>query len=100
MVLLGAVSTLVIAILMAATLSMLLFAGRAWRRSRSTRQSGPDADEALRRHPAGRARQVFEDESFDHQGRPPRSPVGPDDDPDFINALEWRIRGGENDPPL
>lgn len=100
MVLLGAVSTLVIAVLMAATLSMLLFAGRVWRRSRSARRPGPGADAALRRHPAGRARQVFQDEPFDDPRLPPRSPVGPDDDPEFINALEWRIRGGEDDPPL
>ena len=75
MVLLGAVSTLVIAVLMAATLGAV----------------GPEADDALRRHPAGRAR---------HGGTAERNPapvIGPDDDPEFINSLEWLIRGGEPD---
>ena len=62
MMLLGAVSTLVIALLMAATLGMLLLTGRVWRRS-----------------------------------RPSWPPRGPDDDPEFINALEWLVRGGDPD---
>ena len=37
MMLLGAVSTLVIALLMAATLGMLLLTGRVWRRTRPPR---------------------------------------------------------------
>ena len=58
MMLLGAVSTLVIALLMAATLGMLLLTGRVWRRTRPPwPPRGPSADDALRRHPAGRARQ-------------------------------------------
>jgi hypothetical protein len=84
MVLLGAVSTLVIAVLMAATLGVLLVTGRAWRRRRRPRQPGPGADDALRRHPAGRARH-------------PRSAIGPEDDPEFISSLEWLIRGGDPD---
>ena len=90
MVLLGAVSTLVIAVLMAATLGALLVTGRAWRRRRAPGQPGPAADDALRRHPAGRARHGTE------EGNP--GPVtGPDDDPEFIDSLEWLIRGGEPD---
>jgi len=91
MVLLGAVSTLVIAVLMAATLGTLLLTGRAWRRRRAPGRPGPDADDALRRHPAGRARHGGTGE-----GNPP-SAIGPDDDPEFINSLEWLIRGGEPD---
>ena len=87
MMLLGAVSTLVIALLMAATLGMLLLTGRVWRRTRpSWPPRGPDADDALRRHPAGRAR---------HEAGSPGPVIGPDDDPEFIHALEWLVRGGD-----
>ncbi len=91
MMLMGAVSTLVIALLMAATLGMLLLTGRIWRRAKPPGPPpapGPprppvmSADDALRRHPAGRALGY------------PRPAIGPDDDPEFINALEWMIRGG------
>lgn len=91
MVLLGVVSTLVIAVLMAATLGALLLTGRAWRRRWPPRQPGPAADDALRRHPAGRAR---------HGGTAKGDPgpaIGPDDDPEFISSLEWLIRGDEPD---
>jgi len=91
MVLLGAVSTLVISVLMAATLGALLVTGRAWRRRRAPRQPGPAADDALRRHPAGRAR---------HGGAGEGDPgpvIGPDDDPEFITSLEWLIRGEDPD---
>jgi hypothetical protein len=92
MMLLGAVSTLVIALLMAATLGMLLLTGRVWRRTRpSLHPGGPAADDALRRHPAGRAR---------HEAGYPGPAIGPDDDPEFINALEWLVRGGEPDEDL
>ena len=92
MMLLGAVSTLVIALLMAATLGMLLLTGRVWRRSRSSwPPRGPDADDALRRHPAGRARS---------EARYPGPVIGPDDDPEFIDALEWLVRGGDPDEEL
>ena len=91
MVLLGVVSTLVIAVLMAATLGALLLTGRAWRRRRPRGRPGPAADDALRRHPAGRAR---------HGGPGEENPgpaIGPDDDPEFISSLEWLIRGGDPD---
>jgi hypothetical protein len=92
MMLLGAVSTLVIALLMAATLGMLLLTGRVWRRARPPRHPGGlAADDALRRHPAGRAR---------HEAAYPGPAIGPDDDPEFINALEWLVRGGEPDEEL
>ena len=92
MVLLGAVSTLVIAFLMAATLGMLLLTGRAWRRpGQGWPPPGPRADDALRRHPAGRAR---------HEAGHRRPVIGPDDDPEFINALEWLVRGADPDEEL
>ena len=93
MMLLGAVSTLVIALLMAATLGMLLLTGRVWRRTRPPSQPPrPEADDALRRHPAGRARHGGPDGPAY-----PQSVIGPDDDPEFINALEWLVRGGDPD---
>lgn len=90
MMLLGAVSTLVIGVLMAATLGILLLTGRLWRRTRSPRLPGPEANDALRRHPAGRARNGV---GSGYSG----AVIGPEDDPEFINALEWMIRGGEPD---
>jgi hypothetical protein len=91
MVLLGVVSTLVIAVLMAATLGGLLLTGRAWRRRRPRGRPRPAADDALRRHPAGRARHGGTGEVN------PEPAIGPDDDPEFISSLEWLIRGGEPD---
>jgi|SRR5579863_3150815 hypothetical protein len=94
MMLLGAVSTLVIALLMAATLGMLLLTGRMWRGTRRLpRRPGPAADDALRRHPAGRARHGMTDEGVQF----PPSVIGPDDDPEFINTLSWLIRGDDPD---
>src|SRR5262249_61289150 len=93
MVLLGAVSTLVIAVLMAATLGALLLTGRAWRRGRAPGQPGPAADDALGRHPAGRAR---------HGGTADGNPgpaIGPGDDAEFIKSLGWAVRGGTGGQP-
>src|SRR5215467_6014135 len=66
------------------------------RRLRAAFRPGPDADAALRRHPAGSGRRVPAVTSRDLSG--PLSaqfapPVGPDDDPEFIDALERLIRG-------
>lgn len=96
MMLLGAVSTLVIALLMAATLGMLLVTGRVWQRRRPPRLPGPEAGDALRRHPAGRARQSFPDSAVPAPG----SVLGPDDDPEFIDSLDWLIHGGNPDAEL
>jgi len=60
---------------------------------------GLDADAALRRHPAGRARQDWTAEAWpdeadggaDNEARSPR-PVGPDDDPEFLLYLDRVIR--------
>jgi len=96
MMLLGAVSTLVIALLMTATLGMLLLTGRVWRRTRLPPLPGPEANDALRRHPAGRARHDL------LEARAPlsRSVIGADDDPDFINALSLLIRGDNPDTEI
>ena len=69
-------------------------------RLRAAFRPGPDADAALRRHPAGRGRRVSAVTPRDLSG--PLSgqfapPVGPDDDPEFIDALERLIRGDGDD---
>jgi len=46
-------------------------------------QRWTEADDAVARHPAGRAR----------GGDPAKGPKGPDDDPDFLRALDRVIRG-------
>ena len=51
--------------------------GRYFRRGRWT-----DADDAVARHPAGRARTSAS-----------MMPAGPDDDPEFLRALDRAIRG-------
>ena len=73
------------------------------RRLRATFRPGPDAESALRRHPAGRGRRVSgatpsDVGSLSAQFAPP---LGPDDDPEFIDALERLIRGdgGYDDAP-
>jgi hypothetical protein len=45
-----------------------------------------DSDDAVARHPAGRAR-IFD------AGAARRPPKGPDDDPEFLRALDRTIRG-------
>jgi hypothetical protein len=102
MMLLGALSALLIAALLAAASCAWLLAGQAlWRRRRSQRAS-LDAQAALRRHPASR---VMPDRSGQCPPAPegiwshPPNPAGPDDDPDFIRALERLIRGGGPDQP-
>jgi hypothetical protein len=61
---------------------------------------GPDAEAALRRHPAGRARQEMADEMYFQDlldGADPAEeavalPTGPDDDPDFLSYLDRVVR--------
>jgi hypothetical protein len=57
---------------------------------------GPDAEAALRRHPAGRARYDMADEN-DFPGLAGASPApiwptGPDDDPEFLSYLDRVVR--------
>ncbi len=96
MMLLGALSALLIAALLAAaTFAWLLAGGALWRPRRPAR-SGLDAQAAFRRHPAGRSRRADQADPF-ALGQADTSPdlgqpAGPDDDPDFISALERLIR--------
>jgi hypothetical protein len=60
---------------------------------------GLDADAALRRHPAGRARQDMPGETYlqdvadGPQGAPASEwPAGPDDDPEFLRYLDRVVR--------
>ena len=97
MVLLGALS----ALLIVASLAVLRYTwragSRARRRSRAAFRPGPDADAALRRHPAGGGRHAAL-APVDQPGAPSPpwpGPTGPDDDPEFIDALERLIRGDD-----
>jgi hypothetical protein len=98
---LGALAALLIAALLAAaTYAWLLVGGVLWPRQVGRR--GQDVQAAFRRHPAARSRGV---EYFERPRPAPgtctprgRRPVGPDDDPEFISALERMIRGGGQEP--
>src|SRR5215472_1257272 len=59
------------------------------------RPPGPDAEAALRRHPAGRGRHAAMVPGEMAGAVPSQwsAPLGPDDDPEFIDALERLIRG-------
>jgi hypothetical protein len=108
MVLLGAVSALLIVV----TLAALRYArraaggarrgsraaGRARRRSRAVFPRGPGADAALWRHPAGRGRHAALVPADQAGQRSPHwtGPTGPDDDPEFIDALARLIRGDDS----
>jgi hypothetical protein len=66
---------------------------------------GADAEAALRRHPAGRARHDLSGETLHYLGgqqdrQATAWPVGPDDDPDFLHYLDCVIRDlREDDDP-
>jgi hypothetical protein len=93
-----------------ALLTIMLFAAAryAWRAASNRRRRprpylwprpGPDADAAVRRHPAGRGRHatlVPGDLAGTLSAQWP-APTGPDDDPEFIDALERLIRGDGDD---
>jgi hypothetical protein len=98
MVLLGVLSALLIAGLLVGGMWVWWLAGRTFPRPRPRRTSpdGRGAQAAIRRHPAGRERWHEPDglrALGQPGGRPPRRPTGPDDDPEFISALERLIRG-------
>jgi hypothetical protein len=102
MMLLGALSALLIAALLAAATCAWLLTGRALWRPRQPPHGGFDAQAALRRHPAGRSRTETEHGGpgvFGPAGALPEAsrPTGPDDDPEFISALERLIRGDEDE---
>jgi hypothetical protein len=93
MVLLGAYSALlVVALVLGATLAWLV-AGRALRQPRQVAADGLDAQDALRRHPAGRARWEDQPGRGGRTGAARFRPVGPDDDQEFIDLLGRQIRG-------
>lgn len=100
MVLLGVLSALLIAGLLVGGMWVWWLAGRTFPRPRPRRPSrdGRGAQAAIRRHPAGRERWQ-EPDGLRALGRPggrdPQQPTGPDDDPEFISALERLIRGEE-----
>ena len=72
--------------------------GPRWLSRRRHDPAGMNADEALRRHPAGRSRQDWLAETYPGIARVPRQepdtlwPSGPDDDPDFLRYLDQVIR--------
>ena len=96
MVLLGILSALLIAGLLVGGTWAWWLAGRTLPRPRHPSRYGQDAQAALRRHPAGRERWPEPDgllALLQPDGPSPRLPAGPDDDPEFISALERLIRG-------
>jgi hypothetical protein len=98
MVLLGVLSALLIAGLLVGGMWVWWLAGRTFPRPRPRRpyRDGRGAQAAIRRHPAGRERWQEPDGPRtlgQPGGRASRGPTGPDDDPEFISALERLIRG-------
>jgi len=95
MVLLGVLSALLIAGLLVGGMWVWWLAGRTLPRPRHPSRDGRGAQAAIRRHPAGRERWPEPDSLWARGqpgGRAPQ-PTGPDDDPEFISALERLIRG-------
>jgi|ERR1022692_1831986 hypothetical protein len=70
---------------------------RSVRRPRRTvRPTGPAAEAAFRRHPAGRALTADGELATAQQPNAPSAwarPNGPDDDPEFLSELDRQIRG-------
>jgi hypothetical protein len=97
MMVVGVVCALLIAALVAAALCTWLIVGPGlWRRH--VPRHGRDTASALRRHPASRGQWAGHADEMPG-GWPgvtavPAGPTGPDDDPEFIRALERMIRGG------
>ena len=104
MVLLGVLSALLIAGLLVGGIWVWWLAGRTLPRPRPWHPSrdGRGAQAAIRRHPAGRERWV-EPDGLRAQGQPDargeEPPTGPEDDPEFISALERLIRGEDPGGP-
>ncbi|MGE5137730.1 MAG: hypothetical protein ACM32E_33140, partial [Gemmatimonadota bacterium] len=85
-------SLLVLALIAGAALAWLI-AGRALRQPRHLSAQGLDAQAALRRHPAGRARWGDPGSPAEDEAETVVRPLGPDDDQDFIDHRERQIRG-------
>ena len=100
MMLLGILPAVLIAGLVVGGTWVWWVAGRALSRHPSRR--GRDAQAALRRHPAGRDRWPAPDARQALTGPGtlgPGLPAGPEDDPEFISALERLIRGEDPGGP-
>jgi hypothetical protein len=95
MVLLGVLSALLIAGLLVGGMWVWWLAGRTLPRPRHPSRDGRGAQAAIRRHPAGLERWLEPDGPAPGQAGAQGSgpPTGPDDDPEFISALERLIRG-------
>lgn len=93
MVLLAILYALLIAGLLAGGTWAWWLTGRPLPRPRHQARDRLDAQSALWRHPAGRERWVGEDGA---SGPAAPRPAGPDDDPEFLQALQRRIRGEES----
>jgi hypothetical protein len=96
MVLLGVLSALLIAGLLVGGMWVWWLAGRALPRPGHPSRRRRDTQAALRRHPAGRERWLEPDglrALGQPDGRGSEPPTGPEDDPEFISALERLIRG-------
>ena len=95
MVLLGLLYALLLAGLLVGGTWAWWLTGRSLPLTRHTARHRLDAQNALWRHPAGRDRWPAEDGAPELAGSAPARPAGPDDDPEFLRALERRIRGEE-----
>jgi hypothetical protein len=104
MVLLGVLPALLIMGLVVGGTWMWWLASRSAPRPRRLSRHERDAQAALRRHPAGRDRWL-EPDSLRALMRPDddapghAQPTGPEDDPEFISALERLIRGEDPGGP-
>src|SRR6516225_1183110 len=104
MVLLGVLPALLIMGLVVGGTWMWWLASRSAPRPRRLSRHERDAQAALRRHPAGRDRWLEPDNLralMRPAGNAPGSdqPTGPEDDPEFISALERLIRGEDPGRP-
>jgi hypothetical protein len=95
MVLLGLLYALLLAGLLVGGTWAWWLTGRSLPLTRHRAKHRLDAQNALWRHPASRDRGLAEDGAPELAGSVPARPVGPDDDPEFLRALERRIRGEE-----
>jgi hypothetical protein len=99
MVLLGVLSAVLIAGLLVGGTWAWWMAGRGLPRPRHLSRHRRDAQTALWRHPAGQERWMEPDglrPPIRPDGPGPGQPAGPEDDPEFISALERLIRGQDH----
>jgi hypothetical protein len=83
-----------------ALLTVAFWVRCARRPRRFARPSGPAAEAAFRRHPAGRGLATGAEPRTAKRrnaSRGPARPHGPDDDPEFLGELDRLIRGRRQD---